>query len=50
MQVAQQLMRDTDLTIADIAVTTSYSDVGAFSRAFRARAGLSPAAWRNPLG
>ncbi len=47
VQVAQQLMRDTDLTIADIAVTTCYSDVAAFSRAFRARMGLSPAAWRQ---
>jgi transcriptional regulator GlxA family with amidase domain len=41
-------MRDTDLTIADIAATTCYSDVAAFSRAFSARmAGLSPAAWRS---
>lgn len=50
VQVAQQLMRDTDLTIADIAVTTCYSDVAAFSRAFRARVGFSPAAWRSALG
>lgn len=47
LQVAQQLMRDTDLTVADIAVTTCYSDVAAFSRAFSARMGLSPAAWRQ---
>lgn len=47
LQVAQQLMRDTDLTIADIATTTCYSDVAAFSRAFRARMGQSPAAWRQ---
>lgn len=50
LQVAQQLLRDTDLTIADIAVTTCYSDVAAFSRAFSARMGLSPAAWRSALG
>ncbi|WP_422034575.1 AraC family transcriptional regulator ligand-binding domain-containing protein [Reyranella sp.] len=47
LQVARQLLRDTDLTVADIAVTTCYSDVAAFSRAFRARMGLSPAAWRH---
>lgn len=47
LQVAQQLLRDTDLTIADIAATTCYSDVAAFSRAFSARAGRSPAAWRS---
>ena len=47
LQVAQQLLRDTDLTIADIAVTTCYSDVAAFSRAFSARTGVSPAAWRS---
>lgn len=47
LQVARQLLRDTDLTIADIAVTTCYSDVAAFSRAFSAGVGLSPAAWRS---
>lgn len=47
VQIAQQLMRDTDLPLADIAATTCYSDVAAFSRAFSARVGLSPAAWRN---
>lgn len=47
LQVAQKLLRDTDLTIADIAATTCYSDVAAFSRAFSARMGPSPAAWRQ---
>lgn len=47
LQVAQQLLRDTDLTVADIAATICYSDVAAFSRAFSARMGLSPAAWRT---
>ena len=47
LQIAQKLLRDTDLTVADIAVTTCYSDVAAFSRAFSARMGLPPAAWRN---
>ena len=47
LQIAQKLLRDTDLTVADIAVTTCYADVAAFSRAFSARMGLPPAAWRN---
>lgn len=47
LQVAQKLLRDTDLTIADIAATTCYSDVAAFSRAFSARMGMSPAGWRS---
>lgn len=47
LQVARQLLRDTDLTVADIGTTICYSDVAAFSRAFRARMGLSPAAWRH---
>lgn len=47
LQVAQKLLRDTDLSIADIAATTCYSDVAAFSRAFRARMGVSPAGWRT---
>jgi len=47
IQIAQQLMRDTDLSIADIVATTCYSDVAAFSRAFRTRAGMTPAAWRR---
>ncbi len=47
IQIARQLLRDTDLTIADIAATTCYSDVASFSRAFSARVGRSPAAWRN---
>jgi AraC-like DNA-binding protein len=45
--VAQKLMRDTDVTIADIAATICYSDVAAFSRAFSARMDMSPAAWRQ---
>ncbi len=47
LQIAQQLMHDTDLSIADIAATLCYSDVAAFSRAFSAKVGKSPAAWRN---
>jgi len=47
LEIAQRLLRDTDLTIADIASTLCYSDVAAFSRAFSAGIGRAPAAWRN---
>jgi AraC-like DNA-binding protein len=50
IQIAQQLMRDTDLTIADIAATTCYSDAASFSRAFSAKVGRPPAAWRSGMG
>ena len=46
-EIAQRLLRDTDLTLADIASTLCYSDVAAFSRAFRTGMGVSPAAWRD---
>lgn len=49
LQIARQLLRDTDLAIADIANTICYSDVAAFSRAFSAKVGQSPAAWRSGL-
>jgi len=47
IQVAQQLMRDTDLPITDIAATTNYADSTSFSRAFREHTGKSPASWRK---
>jgi hypothetical protein len=44
LQIAQQLMRDTDLSIADIATTTCYSDV-----ATQLHRGQSVAVLRNGL-
>jgi len=47
LAVVQQLRRDTDLRIAEIAVAMHYSDATALTRAFRAQAGASPTAWRK---
>jgi transcriptional regulator GlxA family with amidase domain len=47
LAVVQQLRRDTDLRIAEIAVAMHDSDATALTRAFRAQAGASPTAWRK---
>jgi AraC-like DNA-binding protein len=44
---AQQLLAETDLGLAQIAVTTGFSDQSHFSRRFRQLAGLSPKAFRE---
>jgi AraC-like DNA-binding protein len=44
---ARQLLRDTELAIADIAAVLSYSDVTVFTRAFRRWSGATPGAWRS---
>lgn len=44
--VARELLRQTWLPIADIAVTLSFADATAFIRAFRGWAGCPPGAWR----
>lgn len=46
-EYAQQLLRDTELAIGDIATVLQYQDANAFSRAFRAWADCSPSDWRD---
>lgn len=46
-EVAQQLLRDTDIGITEVAAALYYSDASAFSRAFRRKLSVSPAAWRK---
>lgn len=46
-QIARQLLAGTDLPFVDIAATLNYTDASAFSRAFRAWAGMPPSAWRE---
>lgn len=46
---AQQLMRETDLSIKKIANVLGYSSVFFFSRQFRDKAGVPPAQWRSAL-
>jgi len=46
-QVAQQLLKETQLPLAEIAASLQYSDATAFSRAFRTWANTTPSAWRD---
>ena len=45
-ELAQQLLQNTSLSIAEIAVALQYRDPNAFSRAFRRWAQVSPTQWR----
>lgn len=47
LQMARQLLAATDLPVREIAAMLSYSDAAAFTRAFRSRAGSTPAGWRR---
>jgi two-component system response regulator YesN len=47
LETAQDLMRDTDATLAVIAEKTGYSDVSYFSRSFKKYFGVSPRAARG---
>jgi len=48
-QVAQQLLKETQLPLAEIAASLQYSDATAFSRAFRAWSNMTPSAWRSAV-
>jgi AraC-like DNA-binding protein len=45
-ELAQQLLRNTSLPVADVASALQYKDANAFSRAFRTWVDLSPTEWR----
>lgn len=47
IQLAKQMMRDGDSTIAEIAARVGYESEAAFNRAFKRSAGSPPAAWRK---
>lgn len=47
MQLAAQSMRDTDGSLAQIAVQVGYDSEAAFSRAFKRIFGVAPATWRR---
>ncbi len=45
--IARQLLRDTRLSVLEVAVTLGYADASAFTRAFRRWSATSPAVWRS---
>jgi AraC-like DNA-binding protein len=46
-EMAQQLLRNTHLSVAAVAAFLQYEDANAFSRAFKGWAGISPLRWRR---
>lgn len=47
VQLAKQMLRDGDSSIAEIAARVGYESEAAFNRAFKRNAGSPPAAWRK---
>ncbi|MBX2803178.1 MAG: AraC family transcriptional regulator [Myxococcales bacterium] len=49
LRLAENLLRDPDLTVDDVSVLVGYAEASAFHRAFRRWTGLSPGAWREQV-
>jgi AraC family transcriptional regulator, alkane utilization regulator len=47
IQLAKQMLRDGDSSVAEIAARVGYESEAAFNRAFKRNAGSPPAAWRK---
>jgi transcriptional regulator GlxA family with amidase domain len=47
IQVGSRLLRETNRTVASIALDVGYESEAAFSRAFKRLMGLPPATWRR---
>ncbi|MGF9762502.1 AraC family transcriptional regulator [Microvirga sp. 0TCS3.31] len=45
-EIARQLLRDTEVSLGQIAAALDYSEASAFTRAFRRWSGETPTAWR----
>jgi AraC-like DNA-binding protein len=46
-ETARQLLEQTSMPLGRIATLLGYADASSFTRSFRARAGMPPAAWRS---
>ena len=49
MEMAKELLNQSDFSITRLAERLGYSSVATMTRAFKAQTGLSPSAWRNHL-
>ena len=47
MQVASGLLRNTNATVATVALDVGYDSEAAFARAFKRLVGVPPATWRR---
>lgn len=47
LRLAENLLRDPELTVDEVSVLVGYAEASAFHRAFRRWTGLSPGAWRD---
>lgn len=47
LEKAEELLRQSALPVAEIALATGFVNVAHFTRAFRERAGMAPASWRR---
>jgi transcriptional regulator GlxA family with amidase domain len=47
VELARQLLGDTELSIGDVAARCGFADQSHFTRVFSARTGLSPGRWRR---
>ena len=50
VQSACRLMRESDLALAQIALSVGFSDQAHFSRTFKAVTGMTPTAWQSTFG
>src|SRR4051794_2187633 len=49
-EYACYLLRATDATIEEVAISVAYQRIGGFSHAFTARYGITPSKWRQTFG
>ncbi|MBZ6074983.1 AraC family transcriptional regulator [Microvirga puerhi] len=47
--IARQMIENTDVSLSEIALILGYSELSAFTRAFRSWSGQTPSAWRNAV-
>jgi AraC-like DNA-binding protein len=46
-EIARELLENTDMALSQVAAVLRYSELSAFTRAFRRWSGQSPSTWRS---